>query len=181
METSTTSMPICACCKCYHTPQYKRTGEAYKSCKRCREYANMRYKCSHNKSKYKCIDCDGSSMCLHGKEKCKCKMCCDSPIRLIIQNMISSSRQHDEEFNRYNISNFITYDHVYGLIIQADNKCFYCIKPIQYILYKEDMATIERLENNIGHDIGNCVIACRSCNLRRVGVRHIDPTLTPPV
>ena len=182
METLTvTPKYTCASCKCYYEVQYKRNGDAYKSCKRCRDYSNMRYKCTHNKSKYKCLECNGSSMCTHGKEKQKCRMCCDSPIHTIIINMLSGSRVQDEKHNRYNPDNFITYDHVYGLIIQCDNKCFYCIQPIQYILYNECLATIERLDNNIGHDVGNCVMACRSCNYRRVGVKNIDPTLSPPV
>jgi hypothetical protein len=176
MEGLPTTTPICGSCKCYYTPIQKRNGEMYKCCSRCRETAN-KYKCLHNKSKYKCLECNGSSMCEHGREKQRCRSCCDSPIRSIIQNILSSNKARDEKCNRYNPSNFITYDHVYGLILQSNNKCFYCLQNIQYHMYGENMATIERLDNNIGHDIGNCVIACRSCNYRRVGVRHIDPTI----
>ena len=34
-----------------------------------------KYHCEHNKEKYKCKDCNGSSICEHNKEKYKCKDC----------------------------------------------------------------------------------------------------------
>jgi hypothetical protein len=38
-------------------------------CKRCK------YKCEHNKEKYRCRDCGGSAYCIHNKFKSTCKDC----------------------------------------------------------------------------------------------------------
>jgi hypothetical protein len=47
--------------------------------------------------------------------------------------------------------------------------CYYCECELQYVLYQSDMATIERIDNELGHIKSNCVLACRDCNLGRVG------------
>lgn len=44
---------------------------------------------------------------------------------------------------------------------------------MQFIKFQEDLCTIERLDNNIGHIKSNCVLACYpKCNVRRVGQRN---------
>jgi hypothetical protein len=43
-------------------------------CKRCK------YKCEHNKDKYRCRDCGCSAICIHGKFKSQCKECGGSAI-----------------------------------------------------------------------------------------------------
>ena len=43
---------------------------------------------------------------------------------------------------------------------------------LQYIEYNETLATIERLDNNIGHIKSNCVIACKDCNISGIGQKE---------
>lgn len=195
VETGTVKLPTCATCKCYYTPTHKRNGNLYKTCERCRKNATEQYKCkAHGISKYRCIHCHGSSMCVHGRQIYACKDChgssicehdkqrhtcklCGNPITKTCYIMVGASKMNDIKYGRYDASNFITHDHVHGLILQSDNKCFYCTIPLQYTMNDSNMATIERLDNTMGHVIGNCVIACKSCNLRKVGSRNIDPNL----
>lgn len=181
--------PKCSSCKCYFVPVYKRNGTPKKTCERCLEQSKVytaKYKCIHEKAKYQCVDCNGSSMCCHKKQKAICIDCegtqrcphrrtraecreCGDEIHKICINMVRNSKVADIRRNRYNEEQFITYDYVRGLLTQSGNKCHYCTEPIQYIINQPDLGTIERLDNSIGHNIGNCVIACRTCNLTQVG------------
>jgi hypothetical protein len=44
-------------------------------------------------------------------------------------------------------------------------ECYYCEVPMQYTSpYENDFATVDRVDNTLGHLKKNCVIACRSCN-----------------
>ena len=56
-------------------------------------------------------------------------------------------------------------------------RCIWCNCNLQYIDYKHDLATIERLSNSIGHLAGNCVICCLFCNKVRKsdgrGIPHV--------
>ena len=85
--------------------------------------------------------------------------------------MISGSKQADKKSNRYDQTNFIDYCFVENLIDDCENKCYYCQCEIQYQKYDDNLATIERIDNSVGHIKGNCVIACRTCNLSKVGDR----------
>ena len=49
-------------------------------------------------------------------------------------------------------------------------KCHYCCEKC-YIIYNEVLSktqwTVDRVDNDYGHNKGNIVIACLNCNLRR--------------
>jgi hypothetical protein len=83
--------------------------------------------------------------------------------------MVNNSKLADIKYNRFDEEHFITYEYVRGLITQAGDRCYYCVEPIQYIINEPKLGTIERLDNSIGHTMGNCVIACRTCNYSKVG------------
>jgi hypothetical protein len=83
--------------------------------------------------------------------------------------MIRSSVQKDKKRNHYDKANFIDYNHILNLIKQADDRCYYCSCKLQYINHSNNLGTIERLDNTIGHVKGNCAIACLRCNVKKVG------------
>ena len=124
--------------------------------------------CIHNRQRSKCKECEGSSFCIHNKIRSTCKICNDE-IKITIKNMISQSKESDKKKNRYNQTEFIDKCFVKNLIEDCEDKCYYCNCDLQYIIYQNNLATIERLDNSIGHTKGNCVIACRTCNYSRVG------------
>jgi len=131
--------------------------------------------CIHNKFKPDCSQCGGSSICHHNKQKNGCKLCRD-PIHLTIRNMINHSRTKDKKLNIYDELNFVNYDYLKNLILESNDRCCYCQCELQYIHFNHSLATIERLNNNIGHNIGNCKIACKNCNCTKVG-STINPQL----
>jgi len=126
--------------------------------------------CMHERRRQSCIECNGSSICEHKRQRRNCKICTD-PIHIIIREWITHSRKSDIKFNRYNEQAFITYNFCQKLIQESHNQCYYCSIPLQMLIRQNDMITIERINNAIGHIIGNCRIACYHCNCSRVGQR----------
>ena len=64
----------------------------------------------------------------------------------------------------------ITTDRIVELLVGADLLCYYC-REICQVAYKEAMCrrqwTLDRTDNNYGHNDANVVIACLDCNLKR--------------
>lgn len=135
---------------------------------RCRECKGSSF-CMHNKLNYQCRDCHGSSICIHNKRKCHCKKCSDS-VSLTIKQMIFNSKISDIKFNRYDANNFIDICFI-EMLMDDSMKCHYCKIEMQTVNYDDTLCTIERLNNSIGHVKNNCLLACRKCNLSRVGQR----------
>jgi hypothetical protein len=64
----------------------------------------------------------------------------------------------------------ITTDRIVELLAAAELLCHYC-REICQVAYKEAMCrrqwTLDRTDNNYGHNDANVVIACLDCNLKR--------------
>ena len=120
--------------------------------------------CSHNKRKPHCRECKGSQICPHKKIKRACKKCSD-PIKVNIEQWIFNSRQYDKMHNIYDANRFLDKCFLKGLI-EDYHQCYYgdCEVNLQYTEYQNDLATIERLDNSIGHIKSNCVLCCLKCN-----------------
>jgi len=106
-------------------------------------------------------------MCDHGKQKSQCKIC-SNEIKVTITTIIGNSRQADIKHNRYDANNFI--DRCFLESLFEEYPCCYyddCKVELQYVEYQNNLATIERLDNSIGHIKSNCVICCLSCNSMR--------------
>ena len=92
----------------------------------------------------------------------------------ILQKM-SSYRSQDVIKNKYNCEKFITYNEIIYKLRECNLKCFYCDKSFQ-LLYenvREPMQwSLERIDNNYGHNNDNTEIACLNCNLRRRTMYH---------
>ena len=135
-------------------------GKRKSSCKEC----GGSQICPHSKIKYQCKECEGSQICPHGRQKSHCKKCSD-PIKVNIEQWIFKSRQYDKMRNIYDADRFIDKCFLKGLI-EDYKQCYYgdCKVNLQYTEYQDDLATIERLDNSIGHIKSNCVLCCMQCN-----------------
>ena len=144
-----------------------------KQCLKCRNIVKKslnKTKCIHGRIKYTCRECRGSGICLHNKHKSQCKLCND-PIDITIKHMIRSSKQEDKKKNRYYESEFVDYEFLKKLIDITNDICVYCDCPLQYTNYTSDLATIERIDNELGHIKSNVLISCYKCNVSHVGHR----------
>jgi len=138
--------------------------------------------CEHKRLRSQCIECDGSQICEHKRKRSQCKECggasicehkrlrntckeCNDAIKLTIKRMISSSKTNDKKYDRYDADRFIDKCFLEELVEEYPN-CYYddCQIELQYIEYQNNLATIERLDNSIGHIKSNCVLCCLKCN-----------------
>ena len=87
-----------------------------------------------------------------------------------IRNKKRGYLEQDKKKQLYNADKFVTIEHMIDLLVASKLQCYYCRKPV-FVLYKNvrDNAqwTLDRIDNNIGHTIGNCVICCLRCNIQR--------------
>ena len=130
---------------------------------RCKECEGSEI-CPHSRQKYQCKECGGSQICPHSRQKSHCKKCSD-PVKVSIKQWIFSSRQYDKMRNIYDADQFIDKCFMEGLV-EDYKQCYYgdCKVNLQYTEYQDDLASIERLDNSIGHIKSNCVLCCLKCN-----------------
>jgi len=170
-ETKNEIKRCSTCRKGKEIDAFLKGNKELKMCFRCREICKKsknKKKCEHGRQRQTCKLCGGSSVCIHNKRRQMCKLCNDE-IKITIETMISQSKHNDKKKNRYNQAEFIDKCFVKNLIEDSENKCYYCNCELQYLIFQGNLATIERLDNSVGHIKGNCVIACRTCNVSKVG------------
>jgi len=174
----------CGKCKTYRYPsQFLKKGREMKTCQRCRDISTKsrnkhkdknkdKYKCEHGRYKSQCVDC-GTGRCEHGRVKSYCKDCGDE-IKITFKNMLKHSKSSDKNKNMYDPNNFIDYCFL-EMLMGEYTHCYWedCKCELQYLEYKGNLATIERLDNSIGHTKANCVFACLKCNAMKKSNRQI--------
>ena len=76
----------------------------------------------------------------------------------------------DKQHAIYDARFSITTDQIVELILSSELLCYYC-REICQLTYKESMCrkqwTLDRIDNDYGHNHTNVVIACLDCNLKR--------------
>lgn len=87
-----------------------------------------------------------------------------------IKHKISSYKQQDILKKKLDETSFINFEQVIELLKNCQMKCHYCSQEI-FILYEIvrelKQWSLDRINNNIGHNVGNLVVACLECNLKR--------------
>ena len=87
-----------------------------------------------------------------------------------IKTKISSYKQQDILKNIFLEQEFVTFEYVVDLLNACDLKCHYCSCET-YLLYEfvREMKqwSLDRIDNDIGHNKNNLVMACLECNLKR--------------
>jgi hypothetical protein len=87
-----------------------------------------------------------------------------------LKSKISGYKHQDVTKNMFNETQFTTLSDVVTLLYDSKSQCCYCHSNV-YILYElvreNKQWSLDRIDNNLGHNIGNLVIACLECNLKR--------------
>jgi hypothetical protein len=92
-----------------------------------------------------------------------------------IKKKLYGYKFQDQNKNIYDELLFIDLFKTVELLMHCELKCFYCKKHVKiiYELVREpNQWSLERINNNIGHNVGNVVIACLNCNLKRNTMYH---------
>lgn len=98
--------------------------------------------------------------------------------RCVLQQLnqkLAGYKAQDIAKNIYDPQLFVRRDGVIELLIASELKCHYCKKNIQvlYEYVREPLQwTLDRINNDYGHNDNNLLIACLSCNLRRKTIYH---------
>ena len=94
-----------------------------------------------------------------------------------ISKKINSYKQQDKKSNHFNSMMFITFEKTISLLLSTNCKCYYC-NNVMYLLYKEKndkrQWTLDRINNNEGHNINNVVSSCLDCNIQKKTRNHDD-------
>ena len=87
----------------------------------------------------------------------------------------TSYRCQDVEKKLWQQSKFITPVEIVKLLLESDLKCHYC-KREMLLLYEQVREplqwSLDRIDNEEGHNRGNLCVACLNCNLRRKTIHH---------
>jgi hypothetical protein len=87
-----------------------------------------------------------------------------------IKTKLNSYKSQDIKKNIYDETKFITLNDLIEKLIQSNLQCHYCNENI-FILYEivreNKQWTLDRINNDLGHNEDNIVISCLQCNLQR--------------
>jgi hypothetical protein len=87
-----------------------------------------------------------------------------------IKTKIQGYKHQDVLKKKYNETEFINLSYVIELLIESGLRCHYCACE-SYLLYEIVRETkqwsLDRINNDLGHNKGNLVMACLECNLKR--------------
>jgi HrpA-like RNA helicase len=87
-----------------------------------------------------------------------------------IKSKICSYKQQDIVKKKLDEKQLVTFEEVVELLKKCGLTCHYCSDHV-FILYEKvremKQWSLDRINNDIGHNNGNLVIACLECNLKR--------------
>jgi hypothetical protein len=87
-----------------------------------------------------------------------------------INKKIYGYKQQDNIKKLFNENNFLTFASVINKMIECELKCRYCKKEMN-VLYdisrEKAQWSVDRIDNDKGHNIDNFHLACLDCNLKR--------------
>ena len=87
-----------------------------------------------------------------------------------INKKISSYKQQDKLKNLFSETKFLTFETVINKMIECKLKCRYCTNEMNVlydILRELKQWSVDRIDNDVGHNIDNYHLACLECNLKR--------------
>jgi hypothetical protein len=87
----------------------------------------------------------------------------------VILKKLSGYKQQDKKNKIYSDYHFITAEQVSELLEACSYNCHYCTKPVKMEYEKREGSqwTLDRIDNLMGHNSGNVLISCLTCNLQR--------------
>ena len=87
-----------------------------------------------------------------------------------IKCKLSSYKQQDVEKKIYDATKIVNLDETFELLSACNLSCYYCSSKL-LLLYEnvreKSQWTLDRINNDLGHNRDNILIACLECNLKR--------------
>jgi hypothetical protein len=92
-----------------------------------------------------------------------------------LQKKIGGYKTQDIHKRLFDSTKIVNLEDVIDLLHDCKMTCYYCKKEV-HVLYEivreVSQWTLDRLDNKLGHNHGNVVIACLKCNLNRKTMYH---------
>ena len=96
-------------------------------------------------------------------------------VRSQLVSKLCGYRHQDQQKDLYDEKSFVQLGDALTLLSDSSMLCFYCLEQVK-IIYTQvrdpKQWTLERIDNSMGHNRGNVVISCLSCNIRRRCMYH---------
>jgi len=96
-----------------------------------------------------------------------------NPCQVILKHVtqkIAGYKAQDIKKSLYEPDQIVDVHYALKTLENAENICYYCKKPVQVLYEKAREPTqwsLDRIDNSIGHNKENVVIACLQCNVGR--------------
>lgn len=94
----------------------------------------------------------------------------DESIKKTIIKKVNGYKQQDKKKEIFDLNYFISIENVIEKIVASKLKCYYCKEKMK-IIYSDNREptqwTLDRIDNDMGHNHDNVVISCLQCNLKR--------------
>jgi hypothetical protein len=87
-----------------------------------------------------------------------------------INKKIYGYKQQDVIKKLFNKDQFITLTSIINKMCDCELKCYYCLSEMNvlYDISRESKQwTVDRIDNDLGHNLTNFYLACLECNLKR--------------
>ena len=91
-----------------------------------------------------------------------------------ISRKISGYRAQDRQNGVYDCSHFVLHANVVEMLVCSRLRCFYCTKFCPVLFEKPNdpsQWTLDRIDNEQGHNVGNVKVSCLECNVKRGTMR----------
>lgn len=93
----------------------------------------------------------------------------NNKLKIRLYSKIKCAKEKDIKYDRYDANNHIDKCFIEQLIYDQEMKCIYCNinMELECDNLNDNLLTVERKDNKIGHSKSNCVLACWKCNNTR--------------
>ena len=91
-------------------------------------------------------------------------------LKKLIKEKISGYKHQDVLKKKLDNEQFIKLEDILKILEKSKLKCYYCKKDVMlFYCFAHDLEqwTLERIDNNLGHNNGNLEISCLKCNICR--------------
>jgi len=87
-----------------------------------------------------------------------------------LTSKIAGYRRQDVEKRIFQKDLFVSLEDVVDKLLCSKLKCFYCKRNCELLyknMYSKQQWTLDRIDNDVGHNTDNVVVSCLECNLKR--------------
>jgi hypothetical protein len=87
-----------------------------------------------------------------------------------VERKLASYKKQDVDKKKLDKQNFIKYNECLEKLVISKLNCYYCKKQCLFMyetVREKRQWTLDRINNDIGHNVDNVVICCLECNLKR--------------